>query len=1090
MSTSLARVGLAALFATAAVARVAADEPASSDAARAAYASAAAFQNREAWDLAAEEWQALLTAHPQDPLALKGRYYLAICQLKNGDWPGAQKTLQAVVASKADADTIALARWELARGAFATAQAKPAPEAFAAAAAELQTYLAGAAGRPQAADALHFLGEALWQAGTRDEALAAWQRFLKEQPKSPRLPEVLYALGVGQAETGKRDEAAATLDRFAKEFPQHALAADVALWRADLATTAGRPADAEKILAPLVAAKTPKAADALDRLGQARWSRKDWPGAAEAFARLAKEHADSPLAAAARVSAGRALVEAGRPADARPLFEQAAAGAGPAALDAAHRLAVLEIDAGNRPRALEIADRALASAAQQKQKGLDPAVIPRLELDRVEALWDMPGRRAEAATAADALVARHPGSSAAAPALVMAALALIEAKKPADAATRIDGFLARHAATAPADSVLDLRAVRAEALLAAGRPADAADAYRALLTAEPKSPRRASWLLREGAALSTAKEWQRAHDALAAAAAELRGDDRAEAVLLDATALVELGKPADAAALLAPLAKDLPKWPRRPEALLLQVRALREAGDQRAARAVAEGLVKEFPEGPGADVAWHRLGQLRQDAKEHDAAIDAFAKSVALQPQGPRAPWSLLATGWCHEAQGRLDEAITAWTRLVDEHPKSSALAAGLLARGDARQRRRDFAGGLADAQRVLAAAREGTSKLEPAAAAEARLLEGLCLAGDKKHAQAAAAFRRLLDEQPGCAVADRALFELGLAQALDGKPADAAATFADLVKRFPKSGYAADAWLELGEARWAAADWPGAAEAYTKALEATGAAGAAGGPVAAAGPVAEQARHKLGWTFVRRGDHAAAAREFAAQVAACPGGPLVADGRALLGESLLLCGKVDEAAQALDAALADAARLSSPELRGVTAVRAAEAAARRGQWQRSLEIAETFLAAAPDSPQAPQARYAAAWARQNLGKLDEALAGYRGLADAARTETAARARLMEGEVLFEKGDHKEAIKAFFKVAYGFGEAQAPRPFHPWQAQATYEAARCFEVLRKPEQARTLYAELVERYPDSEQVAAARKRLADLPAPAPSGDSP
>jgi TolA-binding protein len=90
--------------------------------------------------------------------------------------------------------------------------------------------------------------------------------------------------------------------------------------------------------------------------------------------------------------------------------------------------------------------------------------------------------------------------------------------------------------------------------------------------------------------------------------------------------------------------------------------------------------------------------------------------------------------------------------------------------------------------------------------------------------------------------------------------------------------------------------------------------------------------------------------------------------------------------------------------------------------------------------------------------------------------------------VLFEQGKHKDAIKAFFKVAYGFGERQAPPAFHPWQAQATYEAARCFEVLEKPDQARTLYAELVDRYPDSEHVPAARKRLEALgPAPAPAG---
>jgi TolA-binding protein len=200
---------------------------------------------------------------------------------------------------------------------------------------------------------------------------------------------------------------------------------------------------------------------------------------------------------------------------------------------------------------------------------------------------------------------------------------------------------------------------------------------------------------------------------------------------------------------------------------------------------------------------------------------------------------------------------------------------------------------------------------------------------------------------------------------------------------------------------------------------------------------------------------------------------------------------KPAEAAKPLAAALADPAKLSSPEMRDAAFLRAAEAAARQEQWEESLARARKLETVAPESPRLPEARYAAAWAEQNLGRLDAALAGYRAVADAARTEVAARARLMEGEVLFEQGRHADAIKAFFKVAYGFGERQAPAAFHPWQAQATFEAARCFEVLGKPAQARGLYAELVDRYPDSEHVAASRRRLEAIgPAAAPPGATP
>lgn len=1066
------RIALALLIIGLAVGVGRAAEPDSSDAAKTAYASAAALQNREAWDLAAEEWQALIAAHPQDPLALKGRYYLAICQLKAGDWPAAAKTLDAVVASKADAATVALARWELGRGAFEAAQKTPTPAAYAAAAARLREFLDTSRGQPQAADATHFLGESLWQAGKRDEAITTWQRFLKDYAASPRTAEVLYALGVGQAETGKQAEAATTLERFAKEFPQHSLAADGALWRADMAAGAGRHADAEQMLTAVVAAKGPRTPDALERLGNARWNQKNWAGAAEAFGRLATEHPASPLAAKARVAAGRALVEAGRPNDARPLLEQAAAGSGPEAIDAAHRLALLELDAKQPAKALDVATKALAAIASRQ--GVDQALIPKLELDRADALWEIPQRRAEAAQAYAAVAEKYPRSPAAAAASSMTALALLEAKQPAAALKQADAYLAKYAPQADANAVLDVRAIRAECLLALGRNAEAATAFAALAADNPRANRHGAWQMRAAAALAADRQWQRVHETLVPAAAQLAGESRAEALLLDASALVELKQPAEAVKLLAEIDKRLPKWGRRDEALLLQVRALREAGDKAAARAVAERLVQEFPAGPSADVAWYRLGQLRQDAGQHDEALAAFAQAVKLAPTGSRAPWALLASGWCHEAKGRLPDAIRAWSELLDKHPQSPAAAAALLARSDVRQRMGDAAGGLADAQRILQEARDGKAQLDAAALGEARLLEGLCLAGAKKYGQAAAAFRKLFQEQPQFSATDRVLFELGVVQSLDGKGADAAATFQAVAEKFPKSSYAAEAWLEVGEHRWGREQYAEAAQAYAAAVAASG---AGQGRMAL---VAEQARHKLGWSHAMCKDHAAAARAFAEQLAAAPQGSFAKDAHAMLGESLLAQGKAAEAAQAFAQALAEPIGLSSAALRDAAFIRAAEAAARQEKWDESLTLAERFLAAAPQSPQAPEGRYAAAWARQNLGQLDEALAGYRAVADGPRTEVACRARLMEGEVLFEQERHKDAIKAFFKAAYGFGEQQAPPAFHPWQAQATYEAARCFEVLEQPDQARKLYAELVARYPDSQHAPAARKRLEAL----------
>ena len=86
----------------------------------------------------------------------------------------------------------------------------------------------------------------------------------------------------------------------------------------------------------------------------------------------------------------------------------------------------------------------------------------------------------------------------------------------------------------------------------------------------------------------------------------------------------------------------------------------------------------------------------------------------------------------------------------------------------------------------------------------------------------------------------------------------------------------------------------------------------------------------------------------------------------------------------------------------------------------------------------------------------------------------------MIGEILFEKKEYKEAVRNFFKVAYGYGYPQSPEPVKVWQASASYEAGRCFEVLKMIDQAKKSYREVVEQYPTSDKAPLARTRLESL----------
>ena len=133
-----------------------------------------------------------------------------------------------------------------------------------------------------------------------------------------------------------------------------------------------------------------------------------------------------------------------------------------------------------------------------------------------------------------------------------------------------------------------------------------------------------------------------------------------------------------------------------------------------------------------------------------------------------------------------------------------------------------------------------------------------------------------------------------------------------------------------------------------------------------------------------------------------------------------------------------------------------------------------------PNSPHRLEAVYEEGSAEQNLGHQAEALKLYQSVADNTESVVAARARFMMGEVLFDQGNHKEAIRNYYKVIYSYGDTQSPAPYHVWQANATFEAARCWEVLKSVDKAKKLYNELLTRYPDSDKAAAAKQRLAAI----------
>jgi TolA-binding protein len=163
----------------------------------------------------------------------------------------------------------------------------------------------------------------------------------------------------------------------------------------------------------------------------------------------------------------------------------------------------------------------------------------------------------------------------------------------------------------------------------------------------------------------------------------------------------------------------------------------------------------------------------------------------------------------------------------------------------------------------------------------------------------------------------------------------------------------------------------------------------------------------------------------------------------------------------------------SSKDAAALALLHGGVAAGKLEQWEKGLDLLGRCVEQYPDSPYLAQALYEQGWAQQNLGELDKALELYAQVIAKSDLEPAARAQFMIGEIQFQRKQHEEAIKSFFKVSYGYGYPQ-------WQAEATYEAARCFEVLGRTTQALSQYQKLVDEFPDSDKVPQAKRRIKQM----------
>jgi TolA-binding protein len=450
--------------------------------------------------------------------------------------------------------------------------------------------------------------------------------------------------------------------------------------------------------------------------------------------------------------------------------------------------------------------------------------------------------------------------------------------------------------------------------------------------------------------------------------------------------------------------------------------------------------------------AHYRLGEQAYAGGDFAAAAAHYQQVVDRWPQSPLAPRALYGLGWVKLGQNDYTGAERLFDTMLAKYPGDKLAPRARYARGIARHQRKEFGPAMEDVRALLAA------DPTPAEKSDARYLLGLCQTGLKQDAEAAASFQAILRDDPKYAGADKVLYEWAWALQRQNQQLEAAAIFARLAAEHAESPLAAEAQYYRGESAYEAGHFQDAAAAYRVALQKAG-----------SNAWGEKVAHKLGWTYFRSNDFAQAQATFHAQRTTWPAGALWGDATFMEAESLLKQGMFAEALAMYEQVKSTAGK----DFPVLTLLHAGQAAGELKQWAKSQQWLTKCIAQFPDSPYLPEVLFEQGQAHQHLGQLDAAMALYQQVIAGTGREAAARAQLAIGEIEFQQKKYVEAKKSFFKVAYGYGY---PR----WQAEATYQAAGCFEALGMKEEAIKQYQELLEKYPQSEQSLRAKGRVEQL----------
>ncbi len=538
---------------------------------------------------------------------------------------------------------------------------EPAPPVSSGTAGEGEIRLTPGSGGPITPDALLESADALRQRGDHQNAIAFYDRLLRDYPAAVERQAALFGLGLSLRESGRGDEALRMFQQIVREFKVGDFVGPSAYRLGEAYAAGNNFTDA----LPMFRLAADRLADPRLRTA-ARFKQAEFaeqiariPDARALYLQVGMEPEPNPFRDSALVAAARLARESGDQRDALRILTL---------LAETSKQPALKADASLRAGAIAQSMGQLADArkflAQARTYDAEGTIAPTAKALEMQVLYELgkfaevlelrkqggpiePGRdlqvallvansqrrlgsNEEAVRTYDEILSKYPTSPQAEEAGFQR-IALLHAANASGLIEEIE----RHLASWPSgpNSAI-VRFIHAQALDQAGRHAEAADLFSALLTSDLEEKYKPEAIFRAGFALDKAG---RHADAVQTFAFFLQKYPRHEyvpkAALQRAVCLAKTGKTREAITDLDTIVKRFPKAPEHERALFQKAIYLGQLDDNAAMANAFKELLKFYPNSPEAARAHYWIGYTAFEAKDYRTAIPQLEEARKRDPE-------------------------------------------------------------------------------------------------------------------------------------------------------------------------------------------------------------------------------------------------------------------------------------------------------------------------------------------------------------------------------------------------------------------------------------------------------------------------